>query len=90
MTGSASYEVIGWFVTTANIGFLIPMTIVNLAALMVALTAVFIIRKGKYCDFDPTDSKPLAHASSDKLQGWEATVKYRFKDVSNFISMILA
>ena len=40
VTGSVDYEVLGWYVTSANIGFLIPLTIINGAALMALFLAI--------------------------------------------------
>ena len=48
MTGSLNYEVLGWFVTTANIGLLFPITIVNLAAFVVLIKAIIIAKGGGY------------------------------------------
>jgi len=45
VSGSVSYAVFGWFVTSANIGFLIPWTLVNGVALAALLLAV--IKYGK-------------------------------------------
>ena len=48
VTGSLSYEVTGWFVTPANIGRLIPITIINLAAFVVLIKAIIIAKSGGY------------------------------------------
>jgi len=40
VTGTANYEVLGWFVTSANVGFLIPLTIINGAALIALILAL--------------------------------------------------
>lgn len=45
VTGSVNYEVFGWFVTKDNIGYLIPLTVVNLAAFFALLLAL-IFAKG--------------------------------------------
>ena len=84
VTGSANYEVIGWFVTAENIGFLMPMTLVNLAALMLALIAMFMGEKILH-KFDPTDMRALVFASGETrgmLEGWDAEVNYN--NVSTF------
>jgi len=48
VTGSLNYEVLGWFVTTANIGLLLPITIINLAAFVVIIKAIIIAKSGGY------------------------------------------
>ena len=45
VTGSVNYEILGWFVTKDNIGYLIPLTVINLAAFVALLLAV-IFAKG--------------------------------------------
>ena len=44
VTGSMNYVVLGWYVTKANIGFLIPLTIINGAALTALLLALGIAK----------------------------------------------
>ena len=60
VTGSLSYEVLGWFVTGANIGLLIPMTIINLAAFIVLVTAIITAKRGGY-QHHPFDPRPISH-----------------------------
>lgn len=43
-----NYQVVGWFVTSANIGFLIPITLINLAALVALLLAVIMAKSGSH------------------------------------------
>ena len=42
VTGSVNYQVVGWFVSRANIGFLIPITIINGAAFVALVIAMWI------------------------------------------------
>ena len=42
VTGSVNYLVVGWFVSRANIGFLIPITIINGAAFVALVIAMWI------------------------------------------------
>ena len=48
VTGQLRYEVYGWFMTNANIGFLIPITIINLGALVALYRAMIIAKDGGY------------------------------------------
>jgi hypothetical protein len=59
--GSTKYTVLGWSVTFQNIGYLLPMTIINLASLILLLVAMFRRKKGSFKD-DPTDPEVLASA----------------------------
>ena len=60
VTGSLSYEVRGWFVTSANIGFLYPITTINLAALVALIGAMIISKRGGY-RFHPFHPRPVTH-----------------------------
>jgi len=60
VTGPLSYEVLGWFVTTANIGLLFPMTIINLAAFIVLLKAIITAKGGGYL-FSPFCPRPVEY-----------------------------
>lgn len=59
--GWAEYAVLGWSVNSGNIGYLFPMTIVNLASLILLLVAMFKRKKGSF-KYDPTDPEVLAAA----------------------------
>ena len=59
--GSTTYAVLGWWVNFASIGYLMPMTIINLASLILLLVAMFRRKKGSFKD-DPTDPEVLAAA----------------------------
>jgi len=60
VTGSLSYQVTGWFVTGANIGLLFPITILNLAAFVVLLKAIFIAKGGGYMH-RPFEPRQIEH-----------------------------
>ena len=59
--GLTIYTVLGWSVTLAMIGYLFPITIINLASLILLLVAMFRRKKGSFKD-DPTDPEVLAAA----------------------------
>ena len=59
--GSTKYAALGWEVDFVNIGYLFPMTIINLASLTLLLVAMFRRKKGSFKD-DPTDPEVLASA----------------------------
>ena len=52
------YGVFGWFVMSANIGFLLPLTIINLAALIALILAMNIAKRNGY-KFKPSDPRPV-------------------------------
>ena len=66
-----SYTVLGWSVNNENIGYLLPMTIINLASLILLLVAMFRRNKGSFRD-DPTDPEVLASSTP----GHRVTDKY--------------
>ena len=53
--------VLGWSVTRANIGLLIPMTVINLGALVAIMLAIGITRAGDH-EFKPFDPRPVTYA----------------------------
>jgi uncharacterized membrane protein len=59
--GWTIYTALGWQVTFQNIGYLLPMTIINLASLILLLVAMFRTKKGSFKD-DPTDPEVIASA----------------------------
>jgi hypothetical protein len=81
VTGSVSYIVLGWFATADNIGYLMPMTLVNLASLCVLIRAMYHAKGGGY-KYDPLKPNALLAASTDVKDPdapveWEDKVKYR-------------
>ena len=83
VNGTFSAEVTGWVAKPVHIGFLLPMTILNLASLIVVLIS---IKKAKRSyEFDPIDPRPLLLAmpnidESDD-SGWADRVSYRSREV---------
>ena len=61
MTGSVNYQVVGWFVSRANIGFLIPITIINGAAFVALVIAMWIAWTNGHI-FHPSHPRPVAMA----------------------------
>ena len=64
--GLTHYTVLGWWVDFASIGYLMPMTIINLASLILLLVAMFRRKKGSFKD-DPTNPEVLASAKPGDL-----------------------
>jgi hypothetical protein len=94
VTGTVNYMVMGWSVNYESIGFLIPMTIVNLASLVVLIMAMISARRGGNV-FDPLKPGALLlmaaihhgeEEQSDPTE-WEHTVKFR-TEVHDFQRMV--
>ena len=60
VTGQLRYEVYGWFMTNANIGFLIPITIISLGALVALYQAMIIAKSGGYM-YHPSHPRPVIY-----------------------------
>ena len=76
-----NYQVRGWFVELKNIGLLVPMTVLNLASLVIILVAMHNAKAGGY-KFDPFNPNALLSASYSKVDDgqpmeWKDQVKYR-------------
>lgn len=72
VSGSATFQVFGWFVTRKTAAFLVPMTLVNLTSLVMILIVVMRVaaERDRYLTrFDPTDptSLILLHDESGRL-----------------------
>ena len=83
-----NYVVLGWFVTSANIGFLIPMTIINGAALIALLLAVLLAKTGGYI-FHPFHPRPVTYGDNVDPQEpvpdeWRHKVTFRPTSVRFF------
>ena len=63
MTGSVNYQVVGWFVSRANVGFLIPITIINGAAFVALVIAMWIAWNGGH-KFHPFHPRPVTIAEN--------------------------
>jgi hypothetical protein len=77
VTGSVSYKVIGWHPTRENGYFLIPMSALNLASLIVLIRTMRKPKRGS-CQFDPLQPGSLLSASLNGEEGritWEDTVR---------------
>lgn len=61
VAGSANYEVVGWFVSRANVGFLIPITIINGAAFVALVIAMWIAWTNGHI-FHPFHPRPVTIA----------------------------
>lgn len=76
--GNATYQVLGWSADIEQIGFLMPITLINLFSLAIII-AVLITSKGRARDFDPTDTRPLLAANAPEGQipeDWDDKVFY--------------
>lgn len=83
----------GWRVTTQHIGFLMPITIVNLAALVI-MVLVIIGRTDHDYKCDPVSAKSLVLAEHHFVEsdptGWKDCVRYRERPTKvgkSFISL---
>jgi len=83
VNGTFSAEVTGWVAKPVHIGFLVPMTILNLASLIVVL--ISIARAKRSYKFDPTNPRPLLLAMPNLDEsddsGWADSVSYRSREV---------
>ena len=84
VNGTFSAEVTGWVTKPVHIGFLMPMTILNLASLIVASISITKAKRSRH-EFDPTDPRSLvlAESSLDESEpsGWADGVSYRPREV---------
>ncbi|KDR68394.1 hypothetical protein GALMADRAFT_231359 [Galerina marginata CBS 339.88] len=77
VNGSVTYSLLGWSGEPEHIGFLMPMTIVNLAALLLILLVIYQASQGSIED-DPTDPRIIALAQLRVEDGgWADRVTYR-------------
>jgi len=92
VTGSVDYEVIGWYVTSANIGFLIPLTIINGAALIALFFALTFAKVMGYLHplhprgviYDPESEEEVPDEWKDKVAYQPTTIlKERFAGVQD-------
>jgi len=79
VTGLLSYEVLGWFVTSANLGILFPITIINLAAFGALIRAMIMAKHGGYL-FHPSHPRPIHYENTDP----EEQVPDEWKDKVTF------
>ena len=87
VTGMLSAEVTGWVAKPVHIGFLMPMTILNLASLIILSMRIARAKRGCH-EFDLTDPRSLVLAESSlnesEPSGWEDTVSYRSREVRDY------
>ncbi|RXW15676.1 hypothetical protein EST38_g10179 [Candolleomyces aberdarensis] len=82
VNGVITYSVVGWYPATgyAQVGLLIPMTLMNLASLAVCAMALKMGQLRYRYNFDPTDTRSLLAATADrggpKEAGWEDRVTF--------------
>lgn len=80
VNGVLSAEVTGWVAKPVHIVFLTPMTILNLASLIIVLISIARAKTGHY-EFDPTDPRSLVLArpifNESEPVGWADRVSYR-------------
>jgi hypothetical protein len=84
VNGTLTSEVIGWVAKPVHIGFVMPMTILNLASLIIILKSILRAKESCY-EFDPTDPRPLLLADprldESEPSGWADGVSYRSREV---------
>ncbi len=76
--GTATYQVIGWSSKIIHIGFLMPMTLINLSSLIVIII-VLVVARGKAHSFDPTETRSLLAANTEEShrpKDWNDQVSY--------------
>ena len=87
VNGTLSEEVMGWVARPVHIAFLLPVTIINLASLVVIIIAKTKEKRGCY-DFDPSDPRPLVLAENILAKGdpsgWTDGVSYRPREVCEY------
>jgi len=84
LNGTLNAEVMGWVAKPVHIGFLMPMTIINLASFIIALISIARAKRGCH-EFDITDPRSLVSAESipdeSDHSGWADGVLYRSGEV---------
>ena len=84
VNGTLSAEVTGWVAKQEHIGFLIPMTIINLASFITMSISIARAKRSSH-QFDLTDPRSLVLAESRLHQsepsGWADGVSYRSREV---------
>jgi hypothetical protein len=84
VNGIFSAEVTGWVAKPVHIGFLMPMTILNLVSLIIVWISIARAKSGCH-EFDLTDPRSLVSAESSLDEsdhsGWADGVSYRSREV---------
>ncbi|TFK18891.1 hypothetical protein FA15DRAFT_627443 [Coprinopsis marcescibilis] len=78
LTGAVTYQAFGWSVTNHHIGFLFPITLFNLTAVIFIILAIKMAKDGSSSHLlDPTNPRVLLHANLDSGDDeWERTVTF--------------
>ena len=84
VNGTMSAEVTGWVARPVHIAFLMPMTILNLASLIVMSISMVRVKRSGH-ESDPTDPRSLvlaeSHLDESEPSGWGDGVSYRSREV---------
>jgi len=83
--GSLSYKVLGWSAAFEEVGFLMPMTFLNIFALVCVIMAMAMAR-GDADEYDPANIRYLTATRMGEhgKPKWSDRVRYHRGDVSNF------
>jgi len=89
VSGSLSYEVLGWSAVLEEVGFLMPMTFLNIFALVCVIMAMAMAR-GDADEYDPANIRYLiaTRVVEHGQPKWSDRVRYRRGDVSNYFYII--
>jgi len=84
VNGSISYVVLGWSAVLAEVGFLMPMTFLNISALIIIIMAI-VMARGDAHDYDPASVRHLLATQVDETVEleWTDTVRCRRGEVSD-------
>jgi len=87
VNGTLSAGVMGWVAKPVHIGFLMPMTILNLASLIIMSISMARAKRGCH-EIDLTDPRSLVSAESSLEEsdhsGWTDGVSYRSREVREY------
>ena len=72
--GSVTYQVIGWYTASGHLGYLAPMTLINLASLFIIIMTMH-KANGRTSADDPTDLERLLAATRSPAEGNDVTDK---------------
>ena len=83
VTGTVSYQLFGWSVQPAHIGFLMATTLVNLTSFLILIAAMVASRKGVQ-KYDPTDPVTLMYDANVIVEGNGSEAKNVWVDKVGF------
>ena len=92
MEATFNYTITGWSVKPEHIGFLIPLTLINLASLVIMIFVILGTTSGSYKS-DPISAKSLIlaehHPQNFEPSGWKDCAVYdsRHNKVGDFSSL---